>query len=105
MDGRLCYGVSNMKREDLRIKLDEVEQTVKWTRPDDTMRFRYGLPEDDIAVHAISAKQMTLDEWFDLEKSVPSKNVWDLEVTIHTSLLVDNTVDEIVKLVLKELPA
>ena len=74
-----------MDREKLREKLNEVEQSVKWKRPDDTMRIKYGLPDKDIVVHAKPFEQLTLDEWFYLEESV-------------------SLVDEIVKLVLAELP-
>tara|TARA_Y100001937_G_C7023676_1_gene286696 strand:- start:291 stop:626 length:336 start_codon:yes stop_codon:yes gene_type:complete len=111
-----------MNRETLRNKLNEVEQTVKWKRPDDTMRFRYGLPKDDVVVYARSVKQLTLDEWFDLDNQTPSKkvtldnwfdldnqttsnNIWDFDITIHTSVLIKNTTDEVVNLILKELPA
>ena len=94
-----------MNRETLRNKLNEVEQTVKWKRPDDTMRFRYGLPKDDVVVYARSVKQLTLDEWFDLDNQTTSNNIWDFDITIHTSVLIKNTTDEVVNLVLKELPA
>lgn len=94
-----------MNREKLREKLNEVEQSVKWKRPDDTMRFRYGLPKDDIVVYARSVKQLTLDEWFDLDNQTTSKDIWDFDITIRTSVLIKNTTDEVVNLVLKELPA
>ena len=94
-----------MNRETLRNKLNEVEQTVKWKRPDDTMRFRYGLPKDDVVVYARSVKQLTLDNWFDLDNQTTSNNIWDFDITIHTSVLIKNTTDEVVNLVLKELPA
>lgn len=96
-----------MNRETLREKLNEVEETVKWFRPQDSMRFKYGLPEEDIVVHGKSAKQWTLDEWFDFkeEEKMEIYDVWDFEITLHTALLVEETVDEIVKLVLAELPS
>ena len=96
-----------MNRETLRNKLNEVEQEVKWYRPDDTMRFKYGLPEDDIVVHGISAQQWTLDAWFDFKEDEKMEiyDVWDFDITIRTSLLIEETVAEIVKLVLAELPS